>query len=67
MGAPSTLRTIFTRSGGLWRTLAISSLCVLDEEFVLRALDSKSAIGRAVTEMKLEVISLSRSPLRAFQ
>jgi hypothetical protein len=67
VGAPNTLRTIFTRSGGLWRTLAITSICVLDEEFVMRALDGKSAIGRAVRDMRLEVVSLAQSPLWKFK
>jgi hypothetical protein len=67
LGAPNTLRTIFTRSGGLWRTLVITSICILGEGFVMRTLDGRSAIARSLRGMRLEIISLAQSHLWKFK
>ena len=57
----TTPRTVFSGWSGCWREISVLTIYILEEEFVEKALDSKSAIGRAVREMKLEVVALGQS------
>jgi hypothetical protein len=59
--AKTTPRTISCRTSGHWRGVSVSTIYILEREFVEKALDDKSGIERAVREIRLEVLALGQN------